>query len=194
MPVDGDHDDAAAFDQILREILDPTGVWTRAADTPASAPRPVRLHGMRIGFLDTAKQNADLLLAGLATELAEAYGAVVTSRQTKHAPGLPLDAPVLHEMAGECDAVVIAVGDCGSSCVSAIADGIAFEREGVPSAVICSDAFAVTARATAEVQGEPEYRYVTTPHPVAVLSPGQVSRRAADLVAPVVAQISLETP
>jgi hypothetical protein len=48
--------------------------------------------------------------------------------------------------------------------------------------------------ATAEVQGEPEYRYVTTRHPVAALSPEQVSRRAAELLAPVVAQISLETP
>jgi hypothetical protein len=193
VPVSGDHD-VAAFEAILRKIIDPTGATTRGPQTPARAPRPARLRGIRIGFVDTAKQNADLLLTRLALELAEAYGVEVTSRQTKHGSGLPLDAPLLHDMAGECDVVVIGVGDCGSSCVSAIADGIAFERAGVPSAVICSDAFDVTARATAEVQGDPGYGYVTTPHPVASLTPDLISRRAAELLAPVVARISLETP
>jgi hypothetical protein len=190
---DGDHE-AAAFEEIRREILDPTGGSPRAPEPAARAPRPARLLGLRIGFLDTAKQNADVLLSGLARELTDGYGVAVTSRQTKHACGQPLDAPLVHEMAGECDAVVIAIGDCGSSCTSAIADGIAFERAGVPSAVICSDAFDVTARATAEVQGDAEYRYVTTPHPVAALSAEQIARRAVELLAPVVAQVSLETP
>ena len=193
MPVDGDRG-AAALEKILRGVLDPTGASTRAPVTPVRAPRPDRLRGVRVGFLDTAKQNAGLLLTGLASQLAHAYGAVVASKQTKPVPGLPLDAPLLHEMTGECDAVVIGVGDCGSSCVSAVADGIAFERAGVPTAVICSDAFDVTARAMADVQGDPGYGFVTTPHPLAALSAEQVLHRAAELLGPVVTRISLETP
>jgi hypothetical protein len=44
--------------------------------------------------------------------------------------------------------------------------------------VICSDAFHATARAMADVQGAPGYRYLTTPHPVAGLTSEQVRARA----------------
>ena len=52
------------------------------------------------------------------------------------------------------------------------------ERRGVPVAVVCTDAFRAPADAMAEVQGAPGYRYVTTPHPVAILTPDQVRERA----------------
>ena len=44
--------------------------------------------------------------------------------------------------------------------------------------MICSDAFKATADAMADVQGAPGYGYLTTPHPVAGLSPEQVRERA----------------
>jgi hypothetical protein len=44
--------------------------------------------------------------------------------------------------------------------------------------VICSDAFKATGDAMAEIQGAPGYRYLTTPHPVAGLTPAQVRERA----------------
>ena len=44
--------------------------------------------------------------------------------------------------------------------------------------MICSDAFRATADAMADVQGAPGYVYVTTPHPVAGLTPEQVRERA----------------
>ena len=57
--------------------------------------------------------------------------------------------------------------------------------------MICSDAFKATADAMAGVQGAPGYRYLTTPHPVAGLTPEQVRERAeavADEVARLLAQ------
>ena len=63
----------------------------------------------------------------------------------------------------------------------AVADGVGFERAGLPAAVICSDAFGATADAMATLRGAPGYRYLTTPHPVAVLTPDQVRERAAQL-------------
>ena len=39
--------------------------------------------------------------------------------------------------------------------------------------MICSDAFRATGDAMADVQGAPGYRYLTTPHPVAGLTPEQ---------------------
>jgi len=57
--------------------------------------------------------------------------------------------------------------------------------------VICSDAFRATGDAMADVQGAPGYRYLTTPHPVAGLTPDQVRERAervADQVARLLAE------
>jgi hypothetical protein len=51
--------------------------------------------------------------------------------------------------------------------------------------VICSDAFRATADAMAEVQAAPGYRYVSTPHPVAGLTPEQVRERAEGVAAEV---------
>jgi hypothetical protein len=53
-----------------------------------------------------------------------------------------------------------------------------FERNDTPAAVICSDAFKATADAMADVQRAPGYHYLTTPHPVAGLTPEQVHERA----------------
>jgi hypothetical protein len=47
--------------------------------------------------------------------------------------------------------------------------------------VICSDAFEATGDAMAEVQRAPGYRYLTTPHPVAGLTPEQVRERAEEV-------------
>jgi hypothetical protein len=56
--------------------------------------------------------------------------------------------------------------------------------------VICTEAFKATADAMADVQGAPGYRYVTTPHPVAGLTPDQVRDRAEQVAAEVAAQLA----
>lgn len=45
-------------------------------------------------------------------------------------------------------------------------DGIHLELAGLPTAVICTEAFARTGRAMAEVWGAPEYPLVIVPHPL----------------------------
>jgi hypothetical protein len=42
----------------------------------------------------------------------------------------------------------------------------------------------------AELQGAPGYRYVTTPHPVAVLTPAEVAERARSVLPEVVALLA----
>jgi hypothetical protein len=56
--------------------------------------------------------------------------------------------------------------------------------------VICTDAFRATADAMAALQGAAGYRYVTTPHPMAILTPEQVRERA-EIVLPEVAALLL---
>ncbi|HEY7633508.1 MAG TPA: hypothetical protein VH817_22595 [Thermoleophilaceae bacterium] len=67
-----------------------------------------------------------------------------------------------------------------------------FERKGTPAAVICSDAFTATADAMAEVHGAAGYRFLTTAHPVAGLTPEQVHERADAIAAEVAALLGAE--
>jgi hypothetical protein len=55
--------------------------------------------------------------------------------------------------------------------------------------VICTEAFKATADAMADVQGARGYPYVTTPHPVAGLTPEQVRERAEQVAAEVAGQL-----
>ena len=58
--------------------------------------------------------------------------------------------------------------------------------------MICSDAFRATGDAMASVQGAPGYRYLTTPHPVAGLTPEQVRERAEAVAAEVAEMLAGE--
>ncbi len=171
-------------------ILDPTGLSTGSASVAAAARRVPSLAGARVGLLNNTKQNAAELLTEVGRLLESRYGAVVTIQRTKPHVAFPVDEPMLKEIVAVSDVVVTGVGDCGSCSASAAADGIAFEREGLPTAVIVSDAFEVTARAMAEVHGDKDFDLLLTPHPVAVLNAEQIAQRAADLVAVVASRVS----
>jgi hypothetical protein len=170
--------------------MDPTGRTVARLGGSALAPRRADLTGVRLGLLENTKHNAALLLDDLAEILQREHGVASVLRRTKTAFALPLPADQLAEFVRECDIVLTGVGDCGSCSASAVADGIALERAGVPAAVICSDAFTATASGMAEVQGAPGYAYLTTSHPVAVLTPEQVAERARQLLPQVLATVT----
>ena len=164
-------------------ILDPTGAT--AAATQEKAPRARRrrdLRGATVGLLLNTKQNAAPFLDEIGRLLVQQHGARATMARTKVNFAAPAPEDLVKEMTTACDVIITGIGDCGSCSASAVADGIAFEAAGLPAAAICSDAFRVTADAMAELRGAPGYRYATTPHPVAVLTPGQVKQRAAQVL------------
>jgi hypothetical protein len=174
----------------LADIMDPTGRAVPRLGGSALAPRRADLTGVRLGLLENTKHNAALLLDEVAAVLQRDHGVASVLRRTKTAFALPLPDEQLQEFVRECDVVLTGVGDCGSCSASAVADGIALERAGVPAAVICSDAFTATASGMAEVQGAPGYAYLTTQHPVAVLTPEQVAERARQLLPGIVATVT----
>jgi hypothetical protein len=63
-----------------------------------------------------------------------------------------------------------------------LADGILLERAGLPAVSICTDPFALTARAMANAYGFPGFEYVSIPHPVASLTSVQISVLVRDLL------------
>ncbi|HET7047233.1 MAG TPA: UGSC family (seleno)protein [Solirubrobacteraceae bacterium] len=170
-------------------IMDPTGRSERKASAGLKlAPRRADLSGARVGLLENGKQNARLFLEEVAGILRERFGAGDVQLRRKEVFSAPAPPELVDEISAASDVVVVGVGDCGSCSASAIADGVLFERHGTPAAVICSDAFRATADAMAEVQEAPGYHYITTPHPVAGLTPSQVHDRA-DQVASEVAEL-----
>jgi len=174
-------------------ILDPTGATTATATAKPQAPHAPRradLHGARIGLLVNTKQNAAPFLDEIGRLLISRHGAIAVVNRTKVNFAAPAPDELVKEMTAECDVIITGIGDCGSCSASAVADGIAFESAGLPAAAICSDAFRVTADAMAELRGAPGYRYATTPHPVAVLTPDQVAERAAQVLGDVVALVT----
>jgi hypothetical protein len=173
-------------------ILDPTGT-TQADHQTSAPPRAVRrkdLQGATVGLLVNTKQNAAPFLDEVGRLLTERYGATGVMARTKVNFAAPAPEDLVKEMTAACDVIITGIGDCGSCSASAVADGITFESAGLPAAAICSDAFRVTADAMAELRGAPGYRYATTPHPVAVLTPDQVRERAARVLDDVVALLT----
>ena len=63
-----------------------------------------------------------------------------------------------------------------------MADGTLFEARGIPAASICTDPFRASGDAMASTRGYPGYRYAMMPHPLASLTPDQVTERARKLL------------
>ena len=172
------------------QILDPTGGAGSRVAAAELAPRRASLRGVTVGLLANTKRNAAPILAELGELLRGEHGVAGVVTRTKKSIAHQVPEETLKELVRECDVVVTGVGDCGSCSASAVADGVAFENAGVPAAVICSDAFTVTANAMADRQGARGYRYVTTPHPIAALNDDGVRERARQVLPGVVALLT----
>jgi hypothetical protein len=172
-------------------ILDPTGTATATASKPAvpRAPRPASLDGARVGLLINTKQNARPFLDEVGRLLTDRYGVTLT-KHTKLNFAVPEPDEVIKELVAENDVVITGVGDCGSCSAAAAADGVVLEAAGLPVAVIVTDSFRATADAMAGLRGAPGYKYATTAHPVAVLTPDQVKERAAQVLDDLVALLT----
>jgi hypothetical protein len=176
---------------VFDSIIDPTiGPASSQPGHVMLAARPDALHGLRLGLLANTKRNAEQFLSDVGQLLADSYGVQVTLATKKPNIVETAPEPIMAELGGKCDIVVTGVGDCGSCSASAVADGLLLEQAGIPAVVICSDAFTVSADAMASLRGTPGYRYVTTPHPVANLTPEGVRNRAAAAIPAIVALLT----
>jgi hypothetical protein len=91
-------------------LLDPT---SPPIGTQAQATLPVleTLAGKRIGLLDNSKTNAAALLARIGRALMRDYGAANVLARTKLIYSRIAPPELIEELAGDCDAVVTAIGD-----------------------------------------------------------------------------------
>jgi hypothetical protein len=161
-------------------VIDPTGGRCQDADLTLAARRTT-LAGLTLGLLDNGKVNGGVLLDELAEALTSQNGVAQVVTYVKPYAGQPLVDPQLTEIAEACDAVVTAIGDCGSCSAATVADGILLERRGVPAVSVVTPAFELSASAMAQAYGFPGYRFATTPHPVASLDRSEIRGRVPEL-------------
>lgn len=169
-------------------ILNPTQASKDPGEAEKThAERTRSLDGLRIGLLDNTKHNALLFLQEVGQILTREYGAKeVSVVETKQNFSVPVDNDIIERYKKDSDVVVIGIGDCGSCSAAAVADGINFEEGGLPAAVVITDAFDTTGRSMAKLQGDEDYQWITTEHPVAPLTEEQVRERARELTPSIV--------
>jgi hypothetical protein len=73
-----------------------------------------------------------------------------------------------------------------------VADGIIFEKLGVQTATLVTDAFTASGNAMARRMGMPGYHYAMLPHPVANLTPEECKERACELLPEILEILGVE--
>jgi hypothetical protein len=74
--------------------------------------------------------------------------------------------------------VVTGVGDCAGCCSCTVQDGIALERAGIPTYVVCTTEMLTTATIAATAAGVPGYPFTVIEHPLGSLTEPLLAERA----------------
>ncbi|MGB3437653.1 MAG: UGSC family (seleno)protein [Actinophytocola sp.] len=157
-------------------VLDPTnGVATTTTELVA---RPSSFAGLRVGYLDNTKPNSDRFLDILAATLA-AHGVSAAIHERKAYVGRLAEPSQLDDLAARCDVVITGVGDCAGCCSCSVQDGIALEKRGIPTFVICTSELLTTAVIAASTVGVPDYPFVVIDHPFGALGVPELRERVA---------------
>jgi hypothetical protein len=75
-----------------------------------------------------------------------------------------------------------------------VLDALMFEERGIPGIALVTAPFRQTGAAMAATWGLPGFRFVETPHPIAILDDVELDDRVEDLLPQVVALLRGETP
>src|SRR5665213_22327 len=160
-------------------IYDPRGQVSSESDP--IAPRVTALKGLRLGILDNSKWNANKLLRGAQSAMAD-LGFAAVNYYVKHNFSKDAAPELLQKIAAENDIVLTAIGDCGSCCSCCVRDGVALERKGMPAAVIITTEFEYETELTRQAIGMPGLKPVVIDHPVSSITAEEVASRVAQIV------------
>lgn len=138
------------------------------------AERLSTLEGSTIGLFSNSKRNSEYFLEGVGEELRDRHDLIVDEVVYKSIATSPAEDDLIEDLR-EYDAVLIAYGDCGSCSSWTVHDAIQLEMENIPTVVYCSDDFTALAQYEAESQGRPGLPIVEFEHPIAPLSPDEIS-------------------
>jgi hypothetical protein len=128
-----------------------------------------------VGFLANSQIGSIDFLASLAPHVAALVPGVQPffddRGETLQRSSFPMDDKELEEIAGRCDAAILAYGHCGSCTSATIRDAVALARLGLPVVATVVPRFEAEASQVARAAGVPEV-------PIFVL-PGSMNSRSA---------------
>ena len=155
-------------------IVNPTSYET----APLSIPRSTALDltGLTVGFLSNSKMNADKVLEGVATALVHRY-AITPRSYVKRVPSIAATDELLDQVAGECDAVVVASLDCGSCASWAVSDMAALAGRGLPVAGVTTTQFEGFSKQVLALQGAEWLGLSVVAHPIGGIAPQEAFER-----------------
>lgn len=147
------------------KVLSPFGVPSQRGEALAKRLRdPVE---STVVIVENGKPGSKHLLSGIQMGL-EARGISQFKLMPKASASRPHQD---FESVVECaDAVVLALGDCGSCTSGSILDCVEFEKRGIPTVTIVSQLFEAVSQLEAASKGLPEMPIVIVPHPIATRS------------------------
>ncbi|WP_238005643.1 hypothetical protein KZZ52_42905 [Dactylosporangium sp. AC04546] len=161
------------------EVVRPLGMSPEAQK--GMAPAPVRRAGLRVALVSNGKVNGSELLFAVARLLGESLPDLEVRHYRKPSVSVPATDEDIAEIAATADAVVAAIGDCGSCSSRTIRDAIDFEALGIPSVAIIADALISPVDYMRRLSGMPDYPFAVTKFPVGNLTAAETDERAAAL-------------
>ena len=158
---------------MIRSLLDPRSI--PGAEPIKLAKRLDTIKDKVIGLFDDGKQNANVVLETFKRHLIKCHARDFVYR--KKEIGSPWGSgKIIPEMI-ECDAVVLAVGDCGNCTTWLVTDAVQIEKEGVATAAWCTDAFAPLGATVARSLGCANLPLGVLKHPIGQLRSEEVRKK-----------------
>lgn len=155
---------------LLNPVQDVVGVTSHGAE------RLSTLEGKTLGLYCNGKFKGAELLELIADRLGSEFDLKGIVRG---------DYPVSHPMEDggwlgidQVDAVVLAIGDCGSCSSSGVMNAIQLEKMGVPTLLVSTTAFFGVCTATKKIAGMPDFEWAAVEHPVGNATPEGLADRA----------------
>lgn len=132
------------------------------------APRGLELEGKSIGLYSNNKSNSADLLRAVADEWGNEFPEVKLGNvvEKAHASNTGNKEGLIQQVSDEHDAVILAMGDCGSCTTYLIYDAIEFEKRGTPTVCLSSSKFIPLSRYDAYHMGCPGLPIVEFEHPI----------------------------
>ncbi|MDG2005501.1 MAG: hypothetical protein P8J20_19430 [Novosphingobium sp.] len=157
------------------QFLDPVQEPVAALQHPA--PRLDTLNGKRLGLYNNDKLNSVRLLDMIAEELAQNH---IFEVQTGSYWAFKLMEPAEWGDVDQCDAVILANGDCGACSSSGIANAMELEKRGIPCLLISTPPFYDAITTMAKLGGMLDLRWAVIDHPLGSLAEDELRERAQD--------------
>jgi len=146
----------------------------------------VKARGLVIGLVSNGFPDAKNLLIAVGHSLASVLDEPAVKIFARDDPSVVAHEGIVNEVVSECDAVVTAMGHCGSCTSSTVRDAVIFARRGLPTVGLVTAKFWESGNFVARSVGMPDVPRVKLPYPVAGTGQANIARIADEVSSQIV--------